>query len=84
MVCHRCRGLLVCETFDDLGIERTPYTRLHAASIVGVSRMLSYVQIASAVRREREVPHAGAGPSKVRIDSRSGRCGSKCSSRNKL
>jgi hypothetical protein len=21
MVCQRCRGLLVCETFDDLGIE---------------------------------------------------------------
>ena len=21
MVCQRCRGLLICETFDDLGIE---------------------------------------------------------------
>jgi hypothetical protein len=27
MVCQRCRGLLVCETFDDLGIETdSPYT----------------------------------------------------------
>jgi hypothetical protein len=24
MVCQRCRGLLVCETFDDLGIESDP------------------------------------------------------------
>ena len=27
MVCQRCRGLLVCETFDDLSTETdTPYT----------------------------------------------------------
>lgn len=24
MVCQRCRGLLVCETFDDLNIETDP------------------------------------------------------------
>ena len=27
MVCQRCRGLLVCETFDDLSIQTdSPYT----------------------------------------------------------
>jgi hypothetical protein len=85
MVCQRCRGLLVCETFDGLGIESEPLytTRPHAASIVGVSRMPSFVRIASTVRREREECRTGAGPLRVHIDPVSGRCGSKRSSRNK-
>ena len=48
--------------------KQTPYTVPHAASIVGVSRMPSFVRIASAVRREREVSHTGAEPSSASVD----------------
>ena len=48
--------------------KQTLYTLPHAASIVGVSRMLSFVRIASAVRREREVSHTGAEPSSASVD----------------
>jgi hypothetical protein len=60
-----------------------PHTLPPAASIAGVSRMPSFVRIASAVRREREVSHAGAGLSRVRIDPMSGRCDCECSSHKK-
>ncbi len=70
MVCQRCRGLL--ETFDDWGIETdslyTATTLPHAASIAGVSRMPSFVRIASAIRRERQVSHRGAEPSSASVD----------------
>ena len=84
MVCQRYRGLLVCKTFDELGSSQAPYTLPHVASIVGVSRMPSFVRIASTDRKEREVSHAGAGPSKGSIDSMNGQCGYEYSSDKKL
>jgi len=38
MVCRRCRGLLVCENFDDLGIETDSLYKCHTLPQLWVYR----------------------------------------------
>lgn len=52
MVCQRCRGLLVCETFDDLSSGTDSLYRATRCINWGVSRMQLFVQIVPAVRRK--------------------------------
>lgn len=47
MLCQRCRGLLVREASRNGTSSQTLYARPHAASMVGISRMLSFARITS-------------------------------------
>ena len=52
MVCQRCRGLLVCETFDDLNIETDSlYTATRCINCGCIEDVVVRANRCSAVRR---------------------------------
>jgi RNase P subunit RPR2 len=58
MVCQRCRGLLVCENFDDLGIETDSlYTATRCLNCGCIEDAVFRANRFSSSERTRGVPH---------------------------